>query len=171
MRNQFTAEPNIHQGQISPAAGLGAVVVPALLFGIMSYIAYDRTRPEPSLADTTVTAESDVSTEFPISTDVQTLNLRLKSGEQIKLLDCRLPEESAFVHLPGSMFIPLHEISQRIDELQPHKDDEIVVYCHFGGRSFRVVSYLRSQGFAKAVNLDGGIDEWSEFVDPTLPRY
>ncbi|MBV8580868.1 MAG: sulfurtransferase, partial [Candidatus Eremiobacteraeota bacterium] len=47
----------------------------------------------------------------------------------------------------------------------------IVVMCHHGGRSARVTQFLEANGYANAVNLDGGIDAWSESIDPTVPRY
>ena len=49
--------------------------------------------------------------------------------------------------------------------------DEIVVHCHFGGRSAKAVEFLRKAGFKKVKNLAGGIDAWSQDVDPSCPRY
>jgi rhodanese-related sulfurtransferase len=34
-----------------------------------------------------------------------------------------------------------------------------------------VVDFLREQGFARAKNLDGGIDRWSTDADRSIPRY
>lgn len=31
--------------------------------------------------------------------------------------------------------------------------------------------WLRQQGFGNARSMAGGIDEWAEKIDPTLPRY
>lgn len=63
----------------------------------------------------------------------------------------------------------MREIPGRLGELDQEK--EIVVFCHHGIRSAMVVEYLREQGFARAVNLAGGIDAWSREVDPGVPRY
>ena len=57
----------------------------------------------------------------------------------------------------------------KIQELDPA--DEIVVYCHQGVRSAAVAAFLREQGFAKAVNLAGGLDLWARTVDPSMRRY
>jgi sulfur-carrier protein adenylyltransferase/sulfurtransferase len=46
-----------------------------------------------------------------------------------------------------------------------------VVYCHHGVRSRSVVDWLTRQNVARVFNLEGGIDDWSEVVDPTVPRY
>jgi len=39
-----------------------------------------------------------------------------------------------------------------------------------GGRSASAVHLLREKGY-DAVNLAGGIDEWSKSIDPSVPRY
>jgi rhodanese-related sulfurtransferase len=51
------------------------------------------------------------------------------------------------------------------------QDEKLVVMCHHGGRSGRVVGWLEANGFTNAVNLDGGIDAWSLKADPAVPRY
>jgi adenylyltransferase/sulfurtransferase len=96
---------------------------------------------------------------------------RLQGGDSLFLLDVREPGEHEFVALPGSVLIPLGELTQRVDELSSQKDSEIIVYCHHGIRSARAVGFLRSIGFPGAVNLAGGIDRWSTEVDPSLARY
>jgi rhodanese-related sulfurtransferase len=47
----------------------------------------------------------------------------------------------------------------------------LVVYCHLGQRSMTVASWLARRGILNVFNLEGGIDDWSESVDLTLPRY
>ncbi len=56
-----------------------------------------------------------------------------------------------------------------MDEL--NREDEIVVYCHHGVRSAAVANYLRQLGYAKAVNLAGGLDQWARSVDPSMRQY
>jgi adenylyltransferase/sulfurtransferase len=50
-------------------------------------------------------------------------------------------------------------------------DAWVLVQCHHGGRSMRVTQFLRSKGFLRVSNLQGGIDAWSLKVDPKVPRY
>jgi rhodanese-related sulfurtransferase len=38
-------------------------------------------------------------------------------------------------------------------------------------RSQHAALWLRSHGFANAVNLAGGIDAWARLVDPTMRTY
>jgi adenylyltransferase/sulfurtransferase len=87
------------------------------------------------------------------------------------LLDCREADEYATVHIAGAMLLPMSELTDRVSELEPHKDRRIVVHCHRGGRSLRVATWLRQQGFNGAQSMSGGIDQWSVEIDPSLPRY
>jgi rhodanese-related sulfurtransferase len=99
----------------------------------------------------------------------QELKARLDRGAPVVLLDVREPWETALCRLEPSVHIPIEEIEVRTEELNP--EDEIVVYCHLGVRSAAVAAYLRVQGFARAVNLRGGLDLWARTVDPGMRRY
>lgn len=96
---------------------------------------------------------------------------KLNSSNPPRLLDVREPEEHTFVALPNSTLIRLGELLSRADEIEDWRDEQIVVYCHHGIRSAQAVAQLRAIGFADVENLSGGIDRWTNEVDPTLPRY
>jgi rhodanese-related sulfurtransferase len=96
---------------------------------------------------------------------------RLAADAPPRLLDVREPEENAFAALPDSRLIPLGELLDRSHELDPWRNDEIVVYCHHGIRSAHAIAQLRALGFTRLLNLSRGIDGWSTDVDPKLPRY
>lgn len=101
---------------------------------------------------------------------VRELHDLLQSGESVFLLDVRQPHEYQIAHLDGHL-IPLGELPARLDELAPHRDEQIVVYCRSGARSGQAVQFLRAHGYAGAVNLDGGILAWSREIDPSMPTY
>jgi adenylyltransferase/sulfurtransferase len=63
----------------------------------------------------------------------------------------------------------LGEIAQRLGELEP--EQPIIVHCHSGKRSAQAVRLLQQRGFDKVYNLEGGIDAWSEQIDPNVPQY
>lgn len=94
----------------------------------------------------------------------------LRQDDDVVLVDVREAHERELASL-GGKHIPMQEVPERIDELDPHREDMVVVYCRSGARSGQVVQYLRAIGFSKAVNLKGGTNAWSHEVDPSLPTY
>ena len=93
----------------------------------------------------------------------------LAQGKMPTVLDVREPDETRLAPFAGAVEIPMGEVPSRLTELDP--DDEIVVLCHHGIRSARVAAFLDQQGFRRVANLTGGIDAWSLFIDPNVPRY
>ncbi len=47
----------------------------------------------------------------------------------------------------------------------------VAFHCHHGVRSQDAASQLIGEGFRNVYNLKGGIDAWSNLVDPSVPRY
>jgi rhodanese-related sulfurtransferase len=97
------------------------------------------------------------------------LKKRLDDREDICLVDVREEWEHSLASLPGSTHIPLGELVDRVQELL--FEENIVVYCHVGERSYRGAVILIESGFKNVHNLIGGIDGWSQVVDATVPRY
>jgi len=100
---------------------------------------------------------------------VRELERRMNSGQPFILLDVREPFEFEMARIEGANLIPLGELPARWQELDREK--EIFVFCHSGVRSKRAAEFLRSAGFPKVANVAGGIDAWSEEIDPDVPRY
>ncbi len=109
--------------------------------------------------------------ELPIEIDVRSVSSMQSSGDDFLLLDVREPVEHATAKIDGSVLIPMGELGDRISELGEHRQRRIIVHCHHGGRSMQVTVALRNHGFARVQNMAGGIDQWSQQVDPTVPRY
>ncbi len=99
---------------------------------------------------------------------VEELKRRLDAGEDLFVLDVREPYEFAIAEMGGRL-IPLNDLPQRVRELDPKR--EIVVQCKAGGRSQKAAEFLSQNGFKKIHNLAGGINAWSEKVDPKVPKY
>jgi len=70
------------------------------------------------------------------------------------ILDVRSPAEVARGALPGAVSIPLEQLRERLEELDP--DIPTVVYCEVGIRAHAAVRILRQNGFARVENLKGG---------------
>lgn len=109
--------------------------------------------------------------ELPIETDVATVAAMQKSGDAFVLLDVREQDEYDVAKIDGSVLIPMSQLQERVGELEPHRDELIVVHCHGGVRSLRVAEALRGHGFSQVQSMAGGIDQWSEQIDPSVPRY
>ena len=99
----------------------------------------------------------------------ETLQQKMEAKERFVLLDVRRHDEVAISSLPGAIHIPIDEIEERAGELDAGA--ETVVYCHHGVRSLSVTVYLRNLGFRDVTSLAGGIDLWSQRIDPSVPRY
>ena len=97
------------------------------------------------------------------------LNERLKRGDSLRVIDVREPFEHDFARIEAAALLPLSRFDQWADSLNP--EDEFVFVCHHGIRSAQVCSYFARQGFGKLYNLSGGIDRWSDEVDPRVPKY
>ncbi len=93
----------------------------------------------------------------------------LLAGGGVCLLDVRTPEELEIASLPGAINIPLPELGCRMTELNPTAP--IAVLCHHGVRSEMAGRLLERNGFADVAHLMGGIDAWSQQIDPQVPRY
>lgn len=87
------------------------------------------------------------------------------------VLDVRKPFEAEIADLGADQLIPVEELSDRLGEIQVALDREILVHCRSGGRSAKAVIILQENGFLRAVNLKGGIQAWSEDIDPTVLVY
>jgi sulfur-carrier protein adenylyltransferase/sulfurtransferase len=95
------------------------------------------------------------------------LKQKLDNKEKIFILDVREPFEKEIADI-GGILIPMNSLPSHLGELS--KDDEIIVYCHVGGRSQYAAEWLRTQGF-NAKNLSGGINAWSVEIDKSITQY
>jgi len=84
---------------------------------------------------------------------------RLASRENLVMLDVRTASERKEQAIEGSIHIPLNELGTRMDELNKHREKEIVVYCRSGNRSLSAAAKLDKRGFTVS-NLKGGITGW-----------
>jgi adenylyltransferase/sulfurtransferase len=110
-----------------------------------------------------------VSTSNALEISAVELKQRLDRGDKLRIIDVREPNEWQINRIPGAQLIPLGEIPRRYAELDP--EEELVMQCKVGGRSAKAADFLRSVGFKRVLNLRGGIVEWIDKVDPTLPKY
>ncbi|MAY73978.1 MAG: sulfurtransferase [Phycisphaerae bacterium] len=91
--------------------------------------------------------------------------------EDFVLIDVRETDELAVAAIPGAVHIPLGQLKTRVHEIDADEDTPIGVLCHHGRRSFQATVYLQQEGLSGARSVAGGIELWSQTVDPSIPRY
>lgn len=97
----------------------------------------------------------------------------LSDGQLPVVLDVREPWElqTASVKPDGFELVamPMRSVPARLAELD--RERPIACLCHHGARSAQVVQFLLNNGFTQVVNIQGGIDLWSQERDPGVPVY
>jgi len=78
-------------------------------------------------------------------------------AKEAELLDCRYDMEYEDCRIENSILIPLHELRERIHELDSSKN--YLVYCRSGRRS-KAAAYLLQERNIEAISITGGIKDW-----------
>lgn len=96
------------------------------------------------------------------------LKAMMDRATSFELIDVRTEQERAIARIAGSRLLDerTHDYLLGLD-----RSTTLVFQCHHGIRSQSAAEYFLKQGFRKAYNLQGGIDAWSQLVDPSVPRY
>ena len=94
---------------------------------------------------------------------------RMRAGDDLVLIDVREPHEWEIARIAGAQLVPLASLAGALSELDSSRD--IVVHCKVGSRSAKAVRQLQAAGFKRVWSLTGGIQRWSDDVDPTVARY
>ena len=110
-----------------------------------------------------ILALSAISKSEENSTDVEASDIGKLVKNKEFLLDVREEYEYQDGHIKGAVNLPLREILGKKDSLP--KDKDIYVYCRSGHRSADAVNFLKSLGFEKVHNVEGG------FIDISFNEY
>ena len=108
---------------------------------------------------------------------VEVLSQMFQEKTKFLLLDVRdaweLEEASLadLVRLSGStmMQIPVRQLEDKMAQIP--KEQSIVCLCHHGGRSKQAALMLSYAGYSDVKNVTGGIHEWSQKIDASVPIY
>jgi monothiol glutaredoxin len=96
------------------------------------------------------------------------LKARLDRGD-IELFDVRPAHERALASIPVAR--ALEDQSTQEYLLGLDRNAPVAFLCHHGMRSQNAAQQLLDDGFCNVYNVRGGINAWSETVDPQTPRY
>ena len=115
--------------------------------------------------------ESSADLEMEIA--VEQVKKMVDEKHAFKLIDVREPSEYSICKIEGATLIPLGDIEAKdttlLNGLSP--DDEIVLHCKAGVRSMKALKALEKMGFHNLKSMRGGINEWSEKIDSSVPLY
>lgn len=93
---------------------------------------------------------------------VEELKARIDAGEKLHIIDVREPDEYEVFNI-GARLIPLGKFQNMdVDELEPLKEEEVILHCRSGKRSMTAALILESMGFTNTKNLEGGMLAWQE---------
>ena len=101
--------------------------------------------------------------------DVQELDKLQKNGMSPTIIDVREEFELEISQIDGALHIPMNQVPNRLEELNPKID--YVIMCRTGVRSSQICEFLSNQHFSSVTNLSGGINEWAKRIDSSLPVY
>ncbi len=88
----------------------------------------------------------------------RTLADQLKSEEKPLVLDVRTERESKEKGIPGSVNIPLNQLTRRFEEIP--RDRPVAIHCATGYRSSIGASFLAQHGYSRLMDLVGGYAAW-----------
>lgn len=77
------------------------------------------------------------------------------------ILDVRTRREYVGGHIEGARLIPIHSLQGSLADLEPYREQPVLVYCRTGNRSTVAAKILVDHGFRNVVNLRRGIVEWA----------
>jgi rhodanese-related sulfurtransferase len=96
--------------------------------------------------------------------DIMNVTVEELAGGAV-ILDVREDYEWEAGHIDGALHIPLEQLPERLDSLDP--DVDLNVICRTGGRSFRATNWLTQNGYT-AFNVVGGMGAWFEAGKPMV---
>jgi rhodanese-related sulfurtransferase len=92
---------------------------------------------------------------------VDELKERMDKGEKLIIIDVREPHEYEEYNI-GAQLIPLATLPSKLYELEPYKNEEIIVHCRSGARSGNAKMFMMDSGFTNVRNLLGGMLAWKD---------
>jgi len=92
---------------------------------------------------------------------VAELKERISNKETLNIIDVREPNEFEAFNI-GAKLIPMSELTDRLKDFEPYKEEELILHCRSGARSGKVKLFLEGLGYDKVRNLLGGMLKWQE---------
>ncbi|WP_338429635.1 molybdopterin-synthase adenylyltransferase MoeB [Synechococcus elongatus] len=119
-------------------------------------------------------AEAAATDSIPEISVTELKTILDRQDPDVLLIDVRNPHEAEIATIPGAVLVPLPDIEagagvETVRELLNGKR-QLIVHCKMGGRSAKALGILKEAGI-NGTNVAGGINAWSQDVDPSVPQY
>ena len=95
------------------------------------------------------------------SIDVKAFADKLKTGQELIILDVRTPAEFAQGSIKGALNIDVNGQNFKDNITSLDKDKSYLIYCRSGMRSVKACNIMAENGFKNMFNLLGGYQAWS----------
>jgi rhodanese-related sulfurtransferase len=112
--------------------------------------------------------DENAATPAIVDVDASVVYRQMQAGEEVILLDVRMPWDHVLQHPLGALSLPLPDLPERLADLDPAK--RYVLSCYHGHSSRTGVAFLQEQGFQRVENLAGGFSGWVEAGLPLETR-
>jgi adenylyltransferase/sulfurtransferase len=101
--------------------------------------------------------------------NVHELKKMIDAKDDFQLIDVRESREHDYCNIGGEL-IPMGQVFHNVDRID--KSKKVVIYCRSGNRSANVIRALEQHfNLDNLYNLKGGILDWADEIDPTIPKY
>lgn len=90
----------------------------------------------------------------------ETLAKYLEEDRDMGILDVRGKGEYEQGHIPKAINLDYRKVSTHVEELEPYRRKDLIVYCEHGMRARMAISALQRAGFTRVYHLKGDLVEW-----------
>lgn len=91
--------------------------------------------------------------------NVVELKEKIDAGEEFILIDVREPYEHQDFNIGGQL-IPMGNFPRVLEDLEEHREQEVILYCRSGRRSGIIKEMMAQAGFRNVRNVLGGMLDW-----------
>jgi rhodanese-related sulfurtransferase len=98
------------------------------------------------------------------------LKRKIDQNEPVQIIDTRDPQKFAECHIEGAINIPSIDLPGQLTLIE--HAIPVIIYCQYGIKSDAPYLYLREkQKFKNIYILEGGIYQWANDIDQSMPVF
>jgi rhodanese-related sulfurtransferase len=90
----------------------------------------------------------------------ETLLKYIEEDRDMCILDVRSQREYDQGHIPKAIHMDYQAISTHLEDLEPYRRKDVIVYCEHGMRAQMALGVLQRSSFSRLYHLKGDMVEW-----------